>query len=371
MSQIRHVSISGFKSIRESEVELGRINVLIGANGSGKSNLLSVLHMISFLSAGELQTFVGTRGRASSLLHYGPKRTPEMHVALRFETPTGESRYEMRLAHAAPDSLLFVDERIGRLPSGGQTPLDVSLGTGHWETRVLEQAPADPTARVIRKLLGECKVFQFHDTSPQAPIRVGRYIGDNRFLRTDAGNLCAFLYRLQQQRREYYDRIVAVIRQVAPFFREFVLAPAAENTRELTLDWRDHDPEGLFGPHQLSDGTLRAMALIALLLQPPDEMPEITIIDEPELGLHPFALEVIAGLMKSAADQTQLILATQSAALVDQFSPADVIVVDRRGGETCLSRPDEGALREWLREYAVGELWEKNVLGGRPVAWSG
>ncbi|MBL8880713.1 MAG: AAA family ATPase [Phycisphaerales bacterium] len=368
MNYVKSVKVDGFKSFRSTAVELGKVNVLIGANGAGKSNFLAVFHMISFMMAEELQTFVGSRGRASSLLHYGPKRTPRMSIELRFQTDTGESTYACSLAHAAPDSLIFVNEEAIFNRAGGTSPRQVQMGAGHWESAIFDRAKTEKVARVIQHLLQSCKVFQFHDTSPTSPLRSARYVDDNRYLRTDGGNLAAFLLRLRETRKEYYDRIVATVRQIAPFFRDFVLDTTKENRREIFLNWRDMDPEGVFGPHLLSDGTLRAMALITLLLQPEDVMPKVILIDEPELGLHPYAIEVLASLMKTAAEHAQIIAATQSTKLVDQFETGDIVVADRSGSETRLSRPDPSALREWIEEYSVGDLWEKNVLGGRPSA---
>lgn len=370
MNQVKRIRIEGFKSIRATALDLGSINVLIGANGAGKSNFLAVFHMVSFMMAKELQTFVGSRGRASSLLHYGPKRTPQMSISLEFHTPTGLSRYAFRLGHASPDSLLFLEDRAEFERPGSAQPQVLLMGAGHVESALSEWSKTNQTANVVQSLLRECKVFQFHDTSAESPMRAARYVGDSNYLRTDGGNLAAFLLRLREQRRVYYDRIVATIRQVAPFFKDFVLEPSRDNGKDVFLYWRDEDPEGLFGPHLISDGTLRAMALIALLLQPEDEMPEVIIIDEPELGLHPYAIEVIASLIKSAASVSQIIVATQSTKFVDQFDPSDIIVADRHGGETVLSRPSPEQYKEWIEEYSVGELWEKNVLGGRPSAWS-
>lgn len=369
MSYVKSISVQGFKSIRDASVDLGRINVLIGANGAGKSNFLAVFHMISFMMAGELQTFVGSRGRASSLLHYGPKRTPQIAVTMEFRAQTGRSTYAFRLGFASPDSLLFLEDRAEFERPGAAKPQVLLMGAGHRESALLEWAKTNKTAGFVQRLLRGCKVFQFHDTSAESPMRAARYVGDSHFLRTDGGNLAAFLLRLREQQRPYYDRIVATIRQVAPFFKDFVLEPSLDNGKDVFLNWRDEDPEGLFGPHLVSDGTLRAMALIALLLQPEDELPGVIIIDEPELGLHPYAIEVIASLMKAASMRSQLIIATQSPKLVDQFEAGDIVVAERHEGETRLSRPDPAHLKEWLEEYSIGELWEKNVLGGRPSPW--
>lgn len=369
MNHVKSISIEGFKSIRKAELDLGMVNVLIGANGAGKSNFLAVFHMISAMMAGELESYVGSSGRASSLLYYGPKRTRNLDVALTFEAETGESTYSFWLAFASPDSLMFSKEEATFRAPGYPKPYTLHLGAGHSESRLFDAAKEDKTARVVQHLLKSCRVFQFHDTSATSPMRRASYVGHTSWLNTDGGNLAAFLYGLRGHQQPYYDRIVATIRQIAPYFKDFVLEPSRDNTRELFLDWRDEDPEGRFGPHQLSDGTLRAMALITLLLQPEDQLPNVVIIDEPELGLHPYAIEVIASLIRSASSNAQIIVATQSTKFVDQFDPTEIIVADRHAGETLLSRPSPEQFKEWIDEYSVGELWEKNVLGGRPSSW--
>lgn len=367
VSHVKSIHIQGFKSIRDARVDLGRLNVLIGANGAGKSNLLSVFQMISYMMTRSLKAFVGDNGHATSLLHYGPKRTPRLAVHMTFETEKGENEYHLALAHASRDSLIFVDEQAGFTPFGGAPRPPLVMEVGESESRLPDHAREHPTAGVVQYLLSQCKVFQFHDTSKQSAMRSGRYVGDNRFLRSDGGNLPAFLLALRETRRPYYDRIVAAIKLVAPFFTDFVLDRARGVGRDLFLDWRDTDPEGVFGPHLLSDGTLRAIALITLLLQPEDEMPRVVLIDEPELGLHPFAIDMVVELIRSASTHSQIIVATQSPRVVDRFAPSEVVIADRRGGETVFSKKSDAELADWLQEYTLGQLWERNVLGGRPA----
>ncbi len=183
----------------------------------------------------------------------------------------------------------------------------------------------------------------------------------------DAGNLAAILYRLRRQDTSpAYKRIVGTIRQIAPFFEDFELQPTGPGDKEIILNWRDKDSDEIFGPHQLSDGTLRALSLITLLLQPVEDLPDLIIVDEPELGLHPVAKHIVAGLLKKASYHCQVIVATQSSSLVDAFEPDDVIVVDRVDRQSTFRRLDAESLQEWLKEYTLGQLWEKNVFGGGP-----
>lgn len=190
-------------------------------------------------------------------------------------------------------------------------------------------------------------------------------IDDNASLRGDARNLPAFLYSLQQKRPEAYRRIVAAIKLVAPFFQDFALRPDPLKPDSIQLEWVEHGSESYMNAQALSDGTLRFMCLAALLLQP--DLPSMVIIDEPELGLHPYAIVQLAAMLRSAATQTCLLVATQSVTLMNQLEPADIIVVEREeGGGSVFRRLSSEQIEAWSGDYALGELWEKNVLGGRP-----
>lgn len=368
---LRRVVLKGFKSIREMELELHPLNVLIGANGAGKSNLISFFKMLNEMMAGRLQAYIGTTGRAQSLLHFGPKMTLQVEARLEFEVDNGLDTYSMRLFHAAGDTLVFADETLSFLQTGYRKPKLVPLGAGHQETRIGQEAekagPTAKVAKVFRHLLNQCRVYHFHDTSPTARVRQHAYVGDNRWLMPDAGNLAALLLRYREENEgSVYQRIVSTIRLIAPFFDDFDLEPTGPNKQDILLNWRDKDSDQLFGPHQLSDGTLRAMCLVTLLLQADAELPELVIVDEPELGLHPYALNVIASLFRKASRHTQVLISTQSRSFLDNFAPEDIVVVNREGRESRLSRLDPGKLEAWLEEYTLGEIWEKNVLGGGP-----
>ena len=222
----------------------------------------------------------------------------------------------------------------------------------------------------VRQFLNGCRVYHFHDTSATAGVRQYCYIGDNDSLLPDAGNLAAFLLRLREENGgTVYQRIVTTIRLIAPFFEDFDLrrnAASDPNKKDITLNWRDRGSDQVFGPHQLSDGTLRAICLITLLMQPEKELPNLIIVDEPELGLHPYALNVVAALFKKASHQTQVLISTQSSSFLDNFDSEDVVVVNREGKESQFARPDPAKLEAWLDEYSLGEAWEKNVIGGGP-----
>src|SRR5258708_2505508 len=269
---LQRVILNGFKSIKAMDLELSPLNVLIGANGAGKSNLVSFFKMLNEMMAGRLQQYIGTTGRAQSVLHYGTKVTPQREGRLEFDVENAVDTYAMRLFHAAGDTLVFADESLSFLQTGYSKPKVVPLGAGHQETRIGQEAEkGEPTAKVFRRLLNNCRVYHFHDTSPTARVRQYCYVGDNRWLMPDAGNLAALLLRLREENGgSVYQRIVTTIRLMAPFFDDFELE-LPDTGPDVILNWRENGSDQVFGPHQLSDGTLRAMCLVTLLLQPEKE----------------------------------------------------------------------------------------------------
>lgn len=368
MTMLRRVILNGFKSIKTMDIELHNLNVLIGANGAGKSNLISFFKMLNEMMAGRLQTYIGASGRAQSILHFGPKMTPQLEAQIEVEADNGTNTYIMRLFHAPGDTLFFAEETLSFLQTGYQSPKIVSLGTGHQETRIGESAETwEPVAHAFLCFLSYCRVYHFHDTSPTAQVRQYCYIGDNRWLKSDAGNLAALLYRLRNENNvSSYHPIVSTIRLIAPFFDDFDLEPAGTNKQDIILNWRAKGSDQVFGPHQFSDGTLRAICLVTLLLQPKDELSDLVIVDEPELGLHPYTLNVIAALFGKAAHHTQVLISTQSSTFLNNFDPEDVIVANMKGMESQFARLDSAKLETWLEEYILGEIWEKNIIGGGP-----
>ena len=298
------------------------------------------------------------------MLHNGPGTTREVEAELTIQTDAGENQYFFRLVFAAGDTLIFADEsyRFSRTIYSSPAPW-VSTGAGHRGPLLLEKAIEDNTARFIRDILQRIIVYQFHNTSDTARIRGKWAVNDNRYLKEDAGNIAPFLFRLREQENWYYRRIVDNIRLILPFFSDFELI---NEYGHMLLAWRERDSDQLFDASQASDGMLRVIALVALLLQPEETLPDVLILDEPELGLHPYAIAVVGGLIGAVSKTIQVILATQSTALVDCFEPEDIVVVEREGRKSVFSHLDSEKLREWLEDYSLSELWEKNVLGGQP-----
>ncbi len=368
MAVLNKIELRGFKSIKDATLELRQLNVLIGSNGAGKSNLISFFKMLNEMMDRRLQQYIATGGRAQSLLHFGAKVTPQMEATLEFETAVGPVTYFLRLSYAAEERLVFAEETLRLLQAGGQRPKEIALGTGHFESRIGEEADkGEPSVWELRYALNHCRVFHFHDTSSTARMQQHCYVGNNKWLMHDAGNLAAVLYRLREEEGgTAYQRIVSTIRLIAPFFADFELELTGPSGREIILNWREEGSDLVLGPHQLSDGTLRAICLVTLLLLPEDDLPYLIVVDEPELGLHPYALSVVASLFSKVSNHAQVLTSTQSSTFVDNFEPEDIVVVDREEQGSTFARPDAEALAKWLEDYSLGEVWEKNVIGGGP-----
>ncbi len=351
---LKRLTINGFRSIRQTALDLRDLNVLVGPNGVGKSNLVACFRLLNEMMGRRLQQYLHATGRAGTNLHYGPEQVPQMELELHFEVENGTDTYVLKLARVAGDTMMFSEETLIFHQTGYPSPKVVELGGGHPETRVGQKAEeGDITAKTIRYLLNRCRVFNFHDMSPGARVRQRCFAGDNRWIMPDAANLPAVLYRLKQERLPVYERIVEQTRRLAPFFDDFELAPS--ESRDIHLNWRHRDSGTLFGPQQFSDGTLRAICLVSLLLQPRDSMPLLMVLDEPEMGLHPQALDVVASLFRQARRHAQIIATTHSSTFLDSFEPEDVLIVERRNGATSFHRHGGPALDAWVDEYSMGE----------------
>ena len=365
MSRLARIQLSGYKSIRKMDLTLKPLNILIGPNGAGKSNFLSVFEMLNEIVKENLQLYVGKSGGADNLLYFGRKTTDAIEITLTFPG-SGQglsSGYRCRLIPSQQDTLVFGSEVCWfHDRSRYSTPHEIDLGSGHTETHLTDQ-PKTVEGYVLGTMR-DWRVYHFHDTSDSSKIRATGDIHDNQNLRDDARNLAAFLYYLDQKHPKVYEKIVATVQLVAPFFDRFDLKPSRLNEDKIRLEWLEKGSDTYFNAHALSDGTLRFICLATLLLMP--DPPATIIIDEPELGLHPYAISVLAALLRQAAQRTQVIVSTQSVTLVNQFEPEDIIVVDREDDQSVFSRPDVQALSAWLEDYGTGDLWEKNLLGGRP-----
>lgn len=362
------LTLRGYKSIADlNEFEFRPLNVLIGANGAGKSNFLSFFELLRAVIEGRLATYVASQGGASSILHYGAKRTPVLSFDLDFREKSNGYKLELT---ATPQGGLAPTEEEVRFWDRSQSPMPFSERLVPEPTEAAIRHPFQPGAAWwVHREVALLQRYHFHDTGPTSPLRGTVDVNDNEGLRSDGSNLAAFLYLLKTNHVLEFDQLQRHLIRVAPFIRELVVEPLALSPGKTRLRWRHVDDDALFDVAALSDGTLRFLALVTVLLQParlPFTPPQLVIIDEPELGLHPFAIKILGAMIRSASAQRQLLVATQSPLLLDEFSPEDIIVTELEDGASKFRRLSTAALHEWLEEFSMGELWEKNELGGRP-----
>jgi len=362
-ASLKKITIKGFKSIESLvDFELRPLNVLIGANGAGKSNLVDFFRMLRAMALEGLQKFILERGGADGFLYLGPKQTSEISGDLGFYG----REFHLGL-RAIPESKIMIvregvetadalDVRVGGLESGLKS---ISLEGSKIIKGVPEIWPP------VYEAVVDWAVYHFHDTTNLAPMRRHQPAYDNKLLRGDASNIAAFLLQLREKHKGSYDLIRDTVRLIAPFFDDFILEIETFGPEEkVKLAWRQKGSDFPFQPFHLSDGTIRFICLATALLQP--DLPATIVIDEPELGLHPDAIGMLAGLIRSAAAQTQIIVSTQSPGLLAHFQPEDIIVVNREQGHSTFARLDADGLRKWLDDYSIAQLYEMDVLRAGP-----
>jgi predicted ATPase len=369
LGRITRVSIRGFRSLaRVENLELPQLAVLIGANGSGKSNLIRFFEMLSYsLKARNLQQFVLDKGGGDDQLFMGARKTPRMEAELTLETNQGSNEYRMALTHVAPDSLAFAEEafrfsRHDRHGNGEWVNLPMpAQESGLPEAAANDNQPARRTAWTVLYLLRNCATFQFHDTSAKASLNMRWDESETARLRSDGGNLAPVLLHLSREYPRRYRLITRQIQRVLPVFEDFVLEPAGG---KVLLRWRGKNSDKTFGPHLTSDGSLRLFCLFTLLNLPGDMLPDVLMIDEPELGLHPHAIALTADMIKSLAVHRQVFIATQSPLMVDAFEVENILVASLEDGATKLAPMNRSDYRNWLEDdYQPSDLWLKEPVG--------
>ncbi len=365
-TNLKRIRIQGFKSIAQLDLPMENINILIGANGAGKTNLISLFTFLSHLSQGKLRNYVATEGGAERFFHFGTKHTSQM----MFDLEVGHNGYHVEFSpNLDDDTLVFSNEYCTFTMSYKEFHLSPKKGESGFVSG--EKAESEPVKKYTREYLEKCRVYHFHDTSNQARFKKTNKLVNDHFLEKDAANIAPFLYSLKNsdiaEFRQAYQQIVDTIRSVAPFFHDFYLEPSGvEGDENIILRWIHTRQEAPFSANTLSDGTARFICLATLFLQPASRRPDTIILDEPELGLHPAALEVLADVIRATAKETQVICSTQSVAFANLFEPEDFIVVDAEDGVSKFQRLEREPLEQWLQDYGMGDIWAKNLIGGRP-----
>ncbi len=370
-TRIESVSIRGFRSLADFTMsDIPNAAVLIGVNGSGKSNFIRFFEMVSWmLRSRRLAEFVEMQGGADDQLFRGNRHTPRLEAEINLRPERGRNDYAFALTFAHPDRFFFSEEKFRS--SRVEYPTDANwnhLGSGHRDAAIVGVPYSGTfvnatTASAIVQLLKNCSTFQFHDTSGTSNFKKNWDLEDNNQLLGHGGNLAAILHRLEQENPKRYDTICRHIGRVLPVFDRFAIE---ESYGKVSLRWQAKNTDKTIGAHLTSDGSLRFFALVTLLNLPPEMLPSVILLDEPELGLHPAAVALIGGMIKSLSTQKQVIVATQSPLLVDAFELDEIFVLDLQDGQTKVSQPSLSDYQHWLDEYTTGELWQKNLLGGRP-----
>ena len=362
---INSILIEGYKSIKKLDLDLTPINVLIGANGAGKSNLISFFKLVNHIYEQRLENFTLKKG-PENLLHFGRKVTKRIYGELTFNK---KNIYGFQLIYTNSRSLFINSENVWFKHEEGSNSSDLNdwirgyINSSSSESKLKNSN--DNCVKDVSDHLNGFKIHHFHDTSDTSSLRMPSHINDNIILREDGANLPSFLYFLQERYFKYFKRIEQTIKSIAPYFERFELQPDRLNIERINLEWREiNHPDTPFNARHLSDGTLRFIALATLLMQP--NLPKVIIIDEPELGLHPFAINMLSGLIKKASAKSQMIISTQSVDLVSSFDPKDIITVDRVENESVFNRVDGKKLKKWLDDFSLGELWLKNIIKGQP-----
>ncbi len=370
--KIESISIRGFRSLADVRIsDMSNATVLIGSNGSGKSNFIRFFQLMQAMLYSRLGEFVAIQGGADDQLFGGNARTPRMEAEVRVRTDTGRNDYHFALSYAHPDRFIFTEECF-RFINRDQQKLDewLHLGNGHPEANIVATAFSLETEYVNRlppsliiQSLREISVYQFHDTSDSSKFKTKRDLSDNLTLHPNGGNLAAVLYRLQRQDIRRYNLICRQISRVLPGFDRFELE---EDYGKILLRWKAKWTDKTFGAHLTSDGSLRFFALVTLLNLPPEMLPSVILLDEPELGLHPAAISLLGGMIRSLSTERQIILATQSPLLVESFDLDKIVVLDLKDGHTKFTKHNPDDYHRWLdRGFNTGDLWRKNLLGGR------
>ena len=378
-SKIESIKIQGFRSLADVELtDLPNAAVLIGPNGSGKSNVFLFLEMLrQMLRYRRLGEFVARHGGADDQLFGGSAVTSTLSGELQLSASNGHYFHKFSLPYVQPDQFFVERESIDFVPSTHPGPMGRLTFNRDTESGLLDLYEVDESSNdvvnkelvqalnEIREFFGSLAFHQFHNTDFNSNIKKSWDITDSVRLRPDGGNLAAVLYRLEQEDTKRYDYICNLINRILPTFDRFDLE---ESYGKVLLRWKAVGSDKTMGAHLTSDGSLRYFCLVTLLNLPEEMLPSVILLDEPELGLHPSAVGLVGAMIKRMSRHRQVIVATQSPLMLNEFDLGEVYVFDLKDGQTRVHRPDEEGLKNWVEEYSTGEIWLTNLIGGRP--WS-
>ena len=381
MTTFECLHVEGYRRLRSLTVDLRPLNVLIGANGVGKTSLLEVFSLLGAGAEGRLEPRLASLGGLNEVLtrdratHLGfdVRMTSAERAPLNYHleiAPKGQSYQiveEALTQHSdplAPTPFKHIQAR--GLDVRYSTPKHKGLLRPTWEHSPLETALSQVPKMYeeperFRSRLASCGLYGLIDVSPRSPVRLPQAMRPVTIPGPSGDDLVSYLFFLRESEPARYDVLTDTLEAAFPDFERLSFPPVAAGT--LALTWTDVNFQSPMYMHQLSEGTLRFLWLAALLQSP--SLPAVMLIDEPEVSLHPYLLCLLVSLLREASLRTQLVIATHSDRLIRFLDPAEVLVCDSTEGETTVTWADTMDLERWLADYTLDELWMMNVIRGR------
>jgi predicted ATPase len=379
--KIKRIKIHGFKSLKEIDFELRPLNVLIGPNNGGKTNFLDFFAFLSEAAHEQLQDAIARRGGFHSLVFagYADPKNQKLFWEIQCETPIVENpriSYKTTLTSTLsfPPGTKVEEESLGGQDLGVRkrpfSDLEKILA-GHKilekpklkeEELVIAQEPKELVEFMFRDYMRSWTIYEF-STAENSPLRREQSLKADIRISPTGDNLASVLHNLREQGqyREAYNEIIKTLKAAFPAFKDLHF-PSGGGEGKIIIRWEEGFRRD-FSANVLSDGVLKFLCLATLLLS--SDPPDIICIDEPEIGLHPGLIGLVAEMLVAASEKTQLIVATHSPQLITHLKPEDVVVVERENGATVLKRLPAEQLQSWLRDFTLGELWLTGVIGGR------
>lgn len=381
MDRLENISVKGFRRLRQVELEMRNLIVMIGANGSGKTSFLDVLSTLAASANGKLQETLQSKGGLNEILTRGKAQELEITVSMKVPqeqplkytltlSPKGLS-YDIRNENLTQQRDLERHEPFKYIESHRLDIKYFQKGSGllrpNWEHNPLETSLSQVPKMYrepenLRKSLAACTYYAALDISETSPVRLPQPMRPASLPGKNGESLISCLYNLRETDRDRFEWLEDILSAAFPDFERLNFPPVAAGT--LSMTWSDrHFSEPIY-IHELSEGTLRFLWLATLLQS--QNLTTITLIDEPEISLHPELLKHLVDLMREASKRTQLIVATHSERLIRFLEPEEILICDLEEGEAKMTWGDTLNLEKWLEDYSLDQLWAMNILGGRP-----
>ena len=381
MSKFQYVQVEGYRRLFSVPLEMRDLTVMIGSNGVGKTSLLDVFSLLASSAKGQLLEKIGgglegilTRDKANHLAISLEMSVPG-YAPLKYYlelSPVRGSSYEISIEtltqHNDPNAyqpLKYIDShRLNIKYFNVQTHY---LEPPNWEHNPFETSLSQvpkmyQQSENLRKQLASCTFYGALDVSSRSPVRLPQEMRPAKLPGPNGEDLVSCLYDLRETDPDRFEMVEDTLAAAFPEFEKLSFPPVAAG--KLSMTWKDKNFSKPIYVHELSEGTLRFLWLVALLQS--RDLTALTLIDEPEVSLHPELLRLLADLMREASKRTQLIVATHSDRLIRFLKPEEVLVCDAQDGLTTMTWADKLDLDKWLAEYSLDEVWAMNLMGGRP-----